>query len=107
MSRRGPRFDEELAILKEEEKNDVKAVCAKYHISTQSYRLWRYKTQRTKPRKYLPVEEKLHILEEGYENSILRTCASNGIYLPTYCYWKRRLGYSKSLRAGQNVEKIR
>jgi transposase-like protein len=43
MSRRGPRFNEEqkLAILKEGEKNGVKAVCAKYDISTQSYRLWR------------------------------------------------------------------
>jgi hypothetical protein len=67
MSRRGPRFNEQqkLAILKEGEKNGVKAVCAKYHISAQSYRLWRYKVQGTKAKKYLPVEKKRRILE-GY-----------------------------------------
>jgi hypothetical protein len=39
MSRRGHRFNEQqkLAILKEGEKNGVKAVCAKYDSSTQSY----------------------------------------------------------------------
>jgi hypothetical protein len=55
-----------LAILKEGEKNGFKAVCAKYDTSTQSYRLWRYKAEGTKPRKHLPVEKKLQILEEGY-----------------------------------------
>jgi transposase-like protein len=45
MSKRGPRFTEKekLAIVKEEKKNGVKAVCAKHDISDQTYRLWRYK----------------------------------------------------------------
>jgi transposase-like protein len=45
MSRRGPRFNEEqkLAIVKEGEKTGVETVCAKYGISDQSYRNWRYK----------------------------------------------------------------
>jgi transposase-like protein len=46
MSKRGPRFTEKekLAILKEGEKNGVNAVCAKYGVSEQTYRVWRYKT---------------------------------------------------------------
>jgi transposase-like protein len=45
MSKRGPHFSEKekLAILNEGEKNGVAAVCAKYGISDQSYRNWRYK----------------------------------------------------------------
>ena len=47
MSKRGPRFTEKekLAILKEGEKNGVKAVCAKYGVSEQTYQVWRYKTK--------------------------------------------------------------
>jgi transposase-like protein len=51
MPKRGPRFTQEkkLAIVKEGEKNGVNAVCAKYGISDQSYRLWRYKANGTEP----------------------------------------------------------
>jgi transposase-like protein len=95
MSRRGPRFNEEqkLAILKEGEKNGVKAVCAKYDTSTQSYRLWRYKAQGTKRRKCFAFEKKIRILEERYLKGIQQVCNAYRINPTTYYYWKRRLGY--------------
>jgi hypothetical protein len=45
MSKRAPRFSEKekLAILKEGEKNGVKADCAKYRVSDRTYRIRRYK----------------------------------------------------------------
>jgi hypothetical protein len=65
MSKRGPRFSEreKLATLKEGEKNSVKAVCAKYGISDQSYRLWRYKVKGIQPRKPFSIKKKREILE--------------------------------------------
>ena len=61
------RFAEEerLIIIAEGEKNGVRAVCAKYGISDQTYRLWRYRAQGTKPRKHFSLKKKLKILEEG------------------------------------------
>jgi transposase-like protein len=72
MSKRGPRFSEKqkLAILKEGEKTSVEAVCAKYGISDQTYRLWRYKAVGIQSRKQFSEEEKRQILEEGYQNGI-------------------------------------
>jgi transposase-like protein len=101
MSRRGPCFNEEqkLAIPKEGEKNGVKAVRAKYDISTQSYRLWRYKAQEPSPKKYFPVENKRRILEEGCLKGIQQVCNAYRINPTTYYYWKRRLGFTKSPRS--------
>ncbi len=78
MSRRGPRFteDKKLAIVKEGEKTGVKTVCAKYDISDQTYRDWRYKAQGIKPRKHFSLKKKLKILEEGARDGIYRTCAA-------------------------------
>jgi hypothetical protein len=53
---------EKLAIVKEGEKNRVKAVCTKYGISDQGYGLWRYKVRRIKPKKRRLLKEKLRIL---------------------------------------------
>ena len=50
---------EKLSIVEEGEKNGVKAVCAKYGTSTQSYRLWRYKINGTRPNKQRSRTEKL------------------------------------------------
>ena len=51
MSKRGSRFtkEEKLAIVKEGEKTDGKAVCAKYGFSDQAYRVRRYKTGGIQP----------------------------------------------------------
>jgi len=80
MSKRGPRFSEreKLATLKEGEKNSVKAVCAKYGISDQSYRLWRYKVKGIQPRKPFSIKKKREILE-GKRLSI-HTCSSCGFF---------------------------
>jgi transposase-like protein len=85
MSKRGPRFSEKekLAILREGEKNGVRAVCEKYGISDQTYRLWRYKAAGIQPRKQFSEEEKLRILEEGYQNGISRVCNAYQIDLTT------------------------
>jgi transposase-like protein len=40
-----------LAIVKEGEKTGVEAVCAKYDITDQSYRFWRYKALGIGPKK--------------------------------------------------------
>jgi transposase-like protein len=103
MSKRGPRFSkkEKLAIVKEGEKTGVEAVCAKYDISDQSYRLWRYKALGIQPKKQLSCTEKLRILEEGYNNGVNRVCAVHRIDPMTYCRWKKALGYSKSRRRGR------
>jgi transposase-like protein len=63
MSKRGSRFtqEERLTILEDGERNGVKAVCAKYDISDQSYQLWRYKANRIKPQKQRSPKEKLRI----------------------------------------------
>lgn len=85
-----------LAIVKEGEKTGVEAVCAKYDITDQSYRFWRYKTLGIRPKKQLSLTEKLRILEEGYNNGINQICAANRIDPRTYYRWKKELGYSKS-----------
>lgn len=41
--------EEKLAIVKEGEKTDGKAVCAKYGFSDQAYRVWRYKAGGIQP----------------------------------------------------------
>ena len=101
MSRRGPRFSEKekLVIVKEGQKNGVKAVCARYGISTQSYRLWRYKARGIQPKKYFSSNEKLRILEEGFHNGIGQVCAAYRIDPGTYYNWKRKLGFTKSPRS--------
>src|SRR5262249_36298445 len=98
MSKRGSRFSEKekLAILKEGEKAGVKAVCEKYGISDQTYRLWRYKAAGIQSKKQFSEEEKRQILEEGYQNGIERVCAAYRIHDRTYYRWKKKLGYSKS-----------
>jgi len=103
MSRRGPRFNEaeKLAIVKEGEKNGVRAVCVKYGISDQSFRLWRYKVRGIQPKKFYSLEKKHGILEEGFQNGIERVCAAHRIDPMTYYRWKKALGYSKSRRRGK------
>jgi transposase-like protein len=78
MSKRGPRFSEKekLAIVKEGKKNGVNAVCAKYGMSDQTYRVWRYKAAGIQPRKQFCEEEKRQILEEGNQNGIEPVCAA-------------------------------
>src|SRR5689334_4849139 len=102
MSKRGSRFSEKekLAIVKEGEKTGVEAVCAKYDITDQSYRFWRYKALGIRPKKQLSRTEKLRILEEGYRNGINQVCAAHRIHSKTYYRWKEALGYSKSRRRG-------
>jgi hypothetical protein len=70
MSKRSPLFSEKekLAILEEGEKNGVKAVRAKYDISDQTYRKWRYKVLGIKPRGYLSSAKRLRVLREGVLN---------------------------------------
>jgi len=96
MSKRGPRFSEKerLAIVKEGEKNDIEAVCAKYDISHQSYRLWRYKANGIKPKKQRSRTEKLCILEECVQNGINQTCAAYGVDSTNYFRWKKRFGFT-------------
>ena len=86
-----------LAILKEGEKNGVSSVCAKYGISDQSYRAWRYQASGIQPRKQFSTEEKLQILEEAYQNGIEQVCAAYRISPRTYYRWKK-LDFTKSLR---------
>jgi transposase-like protein len=87
-----------LRIVKEGKKTGVKAVCAKYRISDQSYRLWRYKVRGIQPRRHFSVEEKLRILEDGCQNGVLKVCAAYRIDPTTYYYWKRQFGFTKSPR---------
>jgi transposase-like protein len=100
LPRRGrlARFNEEekLAILREGEKIGVKAVCAKYAISDQNWRRWRYKIKGIEPKKQFSIEKKREILEEGFQNGIERVCAAYRIHSKTYYSWKRKLGFTKS-----------
>jgi hypothetical protein len=75
MSKRGPRFSEKekLAIVKEGEKTGVKIVCAKYDISDQTYRDWRYKALGIKPRKHISSAKRLRVLREGERNGVTIT----------------------------------
>src|SRR6516162_645703 len=99
MSKRGPRFTEKekLAILKEGEKNGVKAVCAKYGVSDQTYRVWRYKTKGIEHKKQFSIKKKREILEQGFQNGIEQVCAAYRISPRTYYRWKK-LDFTKSLR---------
>ena len=98
------RFTEEekLTIVAEGEKTGVKSVCAKYDISDQTYRVWRYKAHGLKPRKHFSLKKKLKILEEGVRYGVYRTCAAHHIDPVTYYNWKRRFGFTKSpIRLGR------
>src|ERR1700741_123077 len=90
MPKRGPRFSEKekLAILKEGEKNGVKAVCAKYGISDQTYRAWRYQAAGIQPRKHLSSAKRLQVLREGEKNGVRAVCAKYGITDQTYRVWR-------------------
>ena len=103
MSKRGQRFtqEEKLTIIAEGEKTDAKIVCAKYDISDETYRRWRYKAQGIKPRKHFSLKKKLKILEEGVRDGVYRTCAAHHIDPRTYYSWKRRIGFTKSPKAGR------
>src|SRR5215470_17995521 len=92
------RFNEEekLAILREVEKIGVKAVCAKYAISDQNWRRWRYKIKGTEPKKQFSIKKKHEILEQGFQNGIERVCAEYRIHSTTYNRWKRKLGFTKA-----------
>jgi transposase-like protein len=99
----GQRFSgkQKLAILKESEKTGVKTVCAKYKISGQTYRGWRYKAQGIKPRKHFSLKKKLKILEEGARDGIYQTCTAYHINPTTYCNWRHKLGFTKLPRSGR------
>ena len=85
MSEGGPgrpsRFSEEekLAIVKEGEKNGVKAVCAKYGINDATYRRWRYKALGIQPRRRFSLEQRLRVLKEGQKAGVKAVCAKYGI----------------------------
>src|SRR5215469_8214464 len=90
MPKHGPRFtqEERLAIVKEGEKDGINAVCAKYGISDQSYRLWRYQASGIQPRKHLSSAKRLQILREGEKNGVRAVCAKYGITYQTYRVWR-------------------
>ena len=56
---------EKLAIVKDGEKNGVKAVSAMYRISDQTFRVWRYKARGIQPKKHFSPEKRLQVLTEG------------------------------------------
>jgi transposase-like protein len=97
------RFTEEekLKIIAEGQKAGVKAICAKYDVSDQTYRAWRYKAQGIKPRKLFSLKKKLKILEEGARDGIYRTCAAYHINPTTYYNWRHKLGFTKLPRRGR------
>jgi transposase-like protein len=103
MSKRGPRLSEKekLAIVKEGEKTGVEAVCAKYGVSDQTYRVWRYKVQGIESRKHFSLKKKLKILEEGAREGIYRTCAANHISSRTYYNWGHKFGFTELRRRGR------
>src|SRR5215831_6369482 len=94
MSESGPgrpsRFSEEekLAIVKEGEKNGVKAVCAKYGINDATYRRWRYRALGIQPRRRFSLEQRLRVLETGQKAGIKAVCAKYGINDETYRAWR-------------------
>ena len=103
MRKRRPHYSQEerLAIIKEGETNGVKAVCAKYWISDQTYRIWRYKVQGLQPRKHFSLKKKLKILEEGARDGVYRTCVAYHINPTTYYNWRHKLGFTKLPRWGR------
>jgi transposase-like protein len=90
MSRRGPRFSEKekLTIISEGEKSGVKTVCAKYDISDQTYREWRYKALKIKSRKHLSSAKRLRVVREAEKNGVGAVCAKYGISEQTYRVWR-------------------
>ena len=66
------RFNEEekLTIIAEGQKAGVRAICAKYDISDQTYRDWRYKTLGIKPRKHLSSAKRLRVLGQYYASTL-------------------------------------
>jgi transposase-like protein len=84
------RFTEEekLTILAEGEKTGVKTVCAKYDISDQAYREWRYKARGIQPKKHHSPEERLKALKEAQKVGIKPVCAKYGITPQTYRVWR-------------------
>ena len=100
MPKRGPHYSQEerVAILKEGEKTSFNAVRAKYNISPQTYRRWRYMARgiKPKPARHFPDRRKLQILEEGYQNGIGVACKRRGIDPSVYFYWKHKFSFTKS-----------
>jgi transposase-like protein len=96
--------EEKLTTIAEGQKIGVKTVSAKYDISDETYRHWRYKAQGIKPRKHFSLKKKLRILEEGVRDGVYRTCAAHHIDPGTYYSWKRRIGFTKSPNAGRSSE---
>src|SRR5262249_26912081 len=100
MSKHGPRIkqEERLAIVQEGEKTSFNAVCAKYNISPQTYRRWRYAARgiKPKPSRHFSPQQKLEILEEGYQRGIGVACKRWGINPAVYHYWKHKFHYTKS-----------
>jgi transposase-like protein len=82
-------------LVRRAQKTGVKAVCAKYDICDQTYRVWRYKAQGIKPRKHFSSKKKLKILEEGARDGVCRTCADYRINPTTYYDWRHKLGFTK------------
>src|SRR5262245_10149028 len=90
-----------LAILKEREKNGVKAVSAKYGISDQTHRVWRYKIKGIEPKKQFPIKKKREILEQGFRTASSKFAPLTGsapeLIIGGRYRWKK-LGFAKSLR---------
>ena len=70
--------------MREGEKTGVKTVCAKYDISDQAYREWRYKARGIQPKKHHSPEERLKALKEAQKIGIKAVCAKYGITPQTY-----------------------
>jgi hypothetical protein len=71
-------------------------VLAKYGISDQSYRNWRYRVNGIKPKKQLSRTEKHQILEEGFQNGIKEASAAHGVDPASYFRWEKKFGFLKS-----------
>jgi transposase-like protein len=71
------RFSEEekLTIIAEGEKNGVRAVCAKYGISDDTYRRWRYKALGIRPKRHFSLEKRLRVLKEGQKRQLQKPSA--------------------------------
>jgi transposase-like protein len=80
--------EEKLTIIAEGQKIGVKTVSAKYDISDETYRRWRYKAQAIKPRKHLSTAKRLRILREGEKSGVRAVCAKYGISDQTYRHWR-------------------
>jgi transposase-like protein len=99
--------EEKLTTIAEGQKIGVKTVSAKYDISDETYRHWRYKAEGIKPRKHFSLKKKLRILEEGVRDGVYRTCAAHHIDPGTYYSWKRRIGFTSRLRPVDRIVSAR